>query len=295
MTKDNPKIFISFAIVNWNGGEILKQCLISIVQSCKNAYIRDYEIVLIDNGSNDLDDFFLKNIENLTLYKNSQNLGFSFGTNQSVKYANGEYLFILNNDVILFEDALKNLLTIITPNPSITCIAPALFYLDGRHQKSITGLPTLSNLFYLCFGLNKINSKYDTWMINNFDYTKRQQLRNHQPMFAALFISKKVWQEVGDLDLNFPILWNDTDWFKRFYETSNLCLYTPEIKLYHKHGFSVNRNRLKKVWLSTKGMYTYFQKAHSFNIPQKTLLLFLCCYQFGIRAILEGIKILIKK
>ena len=91
---------LSVIIVNYNGGKYLKDCLEAIKNNLKDI---NYEIIIVDNNSND-DSIELLQAnynEEIILIKSSINLGFAKGNNLGVKKSNGKYVLLLNNDTIL--------------------------------------------------------------------------------------------------------------------------------------------------------------------------------------------------
>jgi GT2 family glycosyltransferase len=57
-----------------------------------------------------------------------------------------------------------------------------------------------------------------------------------------------VWREVGELDEQFPLFFNDADWFRRFHAMSKWdCLYGPFHTCYHVHGMSTGRRPFRQV------------------------------------------------
>jgi GT2 family glycosyltransferase len=284
---------ISFLIVNWEGKEVVKECIRSIEFTFKHFQTSNpdwnYEIVIIDNASKNLEkDWFLQQ-HNLKLLINDTNLKFAKGTNQSVKHSNGKYIFILNNDIILFEDCLRE---IFEPHRSQTNIVtvPRFYYPDGRPQKSIRGLPRLKDYFYILTGLNKLHPKYDHWYQNHFNYENASYVE--QPLFSALFLKRETWDVVGDMDENFPIFFNDVDWFARAKKSNIRTLYVPKAQVYHYFGHSVNKNRIKKVWVSTLALRRYFYKNHPMNFIKKILFEFFCMGSFILRVVKESITII---
>ena len=89
---------VSIIIPNWNGEKLLAQCLPSI----KRSNFNNYEIILVDNNSVDNSIQLAKSIfNNLKVIKLNRNYGFAKAVNEGIKQSKGEYLFLLNNDVII--------------------------------------------------------------------------------------------------------------------------------------------------------------------------------------------------
>lgn len=286
---------ISFLIVNWEGEKILKDCIHSIEKSFsvfKYIYTDwKYEIIVVDNGSKHLDHIWLKNRKYLKLIINKTNVKFAKATNQSVRASSGDYLFILNNDITLFEDCVVLLYDSIKDTNNIA--VPKLFYPNGTFQKSVRNLPHLSDYFYIITGLNKLHSKFNHLNFNNFNCDVIQSVE--QPLFSALLLKKEIWHQIGDMDESFPLLFNDVDWFFRAKNKNITTLYIPTASAFHHHGYSVNKNRIRKVWESTVSLRRYFYKNHIMNFYKKIFLEAICIITYILRLMKEFSIIIINK
>lgn len=98
---DMDPIELSIIIVNWNGKKWLKECLDSIhKQTFKN-----FELILVDNGSNDGSVRFIKeNYPETVVIENKENIGFGKANNIGAQSAKGKILFLLNNDTIIEDE-----------------------------------------------------------------------------------------------------------------------------------------------------------------------------------------------
>ena len=67
-------------------------------------YTRDFELIIVDNGSTDGTREYLQSLDGVKLIFNEENVGFSKGNNQGLELAEGEYIGFLNNDILLFPD-----------------------------------------------------------------------------------------------------------------------------------------------------------------------------------------------
>ncbi len=273
---------ISFLIVNWNGGDIFKQCICSIEKNIIQAGIKKYEIVVVDNHSSDFDQEWLLFKKNIRFTRNQTNLQFATGTNQCVDYSTGDILFFLNNDVILGDNCLSALL-ICLKSGRADAVVPKLLYPNGDIQYSIRGFPTLFNILTASIGLHLFVKRLDTWLLRSFDYSRKQHV--DQPMFSAVLMNRVTWDRVGRMDGKFPLLFNDVDWFFRFHRRKLKCLYLPEAEAIHIHGMSVNKNMFKKIIRSVASMICYFKK-HKHLGKFGTILL------YGISIIMLIVRIL---
>ncbi|MBU4501899.1 MAG: glycosyltransferase family 2 protein [Nanoarchaeota archaeon] len=100
---------VSIIILNWNQPEFTVNCVKSVLEQD----YKDFEILLVDNGSDDnsVERFRKEFSDNpkIRLIENSKNLGYAGGNNEGARQAQGEYVVILNNDTLVEKDWLNNL------------------------------------------------------------------------------------------------------------------------------------------------------------------------------------------
>lgn len=96
---------VSIIIVNYNTKQLLKDCLNSIYEHTKDI---NFEIIVSDNGSKDGSIEMLKTeFPQVILIENNANLGFGKANNRALAVAKGKYIFYLNSDTILLNNAVK--------------------------------------------------------------------------------------------------------------------------------------------------------------------------------------------
>jgi len=263
---------ISFLIVNFNGNNTFKECIHAIEADMSG--VGNYEIVVVDNASTEKLDW-LKKIPHLTLIRNNKNLFFAEATNQSVRASCGEYLFILNNDVVLQKGTVSTLLRALI-NTKADAVVPQLLNRDGSVQKSITGIPTWKDILKGALGIQYWHPRLDKWRLYDYDYSHTHRVYD-QPMFSALLLKRSAWENVGELDSRFPLLWNDVDWFYRFHRCNKVCYYVSSAQAHHLHGMSVNKNRWRKNYWLSEGCYRFILKTSKNKSPLFRTAVFLLC------------------
>ena len=96
---------VSIIIVNYNTKELLNNCLKSIYKYTKDI---DFEIIVSDNGSTDNSISMLKTeFPQVIIVDNGKNLGFGAANNKGLEIAKGKYIFYLNSDTLIFNNAVK--------------------------------------------------------------------------------------------------------------------------------------------------------------------------------------------
>src|SRR5262249_10560773 len=105
----------SIIIPCWNQLEFTRQCIASVLRHTRGKW----ELIIIDNGSTDPTPGYLANLRDaaplpVTLISNSKNIGFPAAINQGLRCARGEYLVLLNNDVVVTEGWLDQLIGLVS-------------------------------------------------------------------------------------------------------------------------------------------------------------------------------------
>lgn len=126
--------YVSMVILTFNQLEYTKKC----VKSIEKQTPEPHEIIFVDNGSTDGTVKWLKarvkENKNYKLIENKQNLGFAKGCNQGIKASKGEYVLLLNNDVIVSEGWLSGLLDCLNHSPDTGIVGPMTNNISGPQQ-----------------------------------------------------------------------------------------------------------------------------------------------------------------
>lgn len=94
----------SIGICTYNRCEMVRKCVENLVRNV--SYRDDYEIIVIDNNSNDETFNYIKIIDGISLYSEN-NQGLSYARNRFVKESKGDYLLFLDDDAIISDDILS--------------------------------------------------------------------------------------------------------------------------------------------------------------------------------------------
>lgn len=127
---------VSVIIPSWNRKEDLEECLDSVLKQ----NFKDYEIIIVDNGSSDgTIQLIEEKYPNIILIKNNKNVGASQARNQAIKISKGEYLWFLDSDaIVLKKDCLKNMIKILEGNPIIGQLGGEVIKLNNEFKIRIS-------------------------------------------------------------------------------------------------------------------------------------------------------------
>ena len=234
MSQSDLEVFPSLAIVivNWNSFNITANCLLSL----RILEYSDYEVVVVDNGSEDDSvEQFKSKFPEVTLLVNDENRGFTGGNNTGIQYALGQskdLIMLLNNDTIVTADFATILIKALQADASIGAIQPKIMY--NQERKVIWNAGGFFNSFYSLFktrGLDKIDQgQYDNPI--DVDWITG----------CCFLVRSKIVQQIGLLDDKFFIYYEDSDWSFKIRRLGYRLRYVPQAKIYHEVGMS-NHNR----------------------------------------------------
>lgn len=258
---------LSIVIVNFNTKLLLKQCLESVYQNLGNM---EHEIFVIDNNSSDQSPLMIKeNFPDILLIENKENVGFAQANNQALKQASGKYLLLLNSDTIIPPESLTIMVDFLDKKPEVGVLGPKLVDQDLNLQTSCRHFPTLFTVLSQFFGLSAMfpKSKIFGWYDMGY-WDHGQTSRVDCVPGTSLLVRKKAVQEVGLLDENYFMYFEDTDWCYRFARAGWKVVFLPNAKVIHLGGASAaksNRGLFYDKTLSEElfnSLFYYFKKFH---------------------------------
>jgi len=269
---------ISIIILNYNGEKFLENCIESIFKETKLAY----EIIIVDNNSPDKSGEKLsKKIETCNFILNKKNVGVSEGLNIGIKNANGKYVVLLNNDLIVAPKWLDYLLEAYKKN------GEGLYqpkFLKMNDKKIIDSAGNLINIFG--FGFSREKGKEDYSQYNSIE----------EIGFAAgtcLFCSKKIFDKIGFLDEKFFAYNEDLDLGWRAKLLNYKSYYVPKSIAYH-HGSAQWKWSGEKFYLLERNRWIVLLSNYNF-ITIIRLLPALLIIEIALLVFFTKKRILIKK
>lgn len=267
----NPKV--SIIIANYNGGQVLLDC----IESLKKVEYSDFEVILVDDGSNDKsNEKALINKGNLKfkIVVNKTNLGFVGANNEGLKLADGKYILLLNNDTVVDKLLLRRLVDRMEADPKIGVVQPKIKMMDNPLVLDNAGSYLTRTGFLLHWGFGKKDSK-------EFDDEKLI----FSAKGACLMTRKKIIDQIGLFDDSFVSYMEESDFCWRVWLAGYTVYFLPQTYIYHKLGFSyskvspevVNYNSFKNRILS---LYKNLETKNLFVIllPHVLIVLSLAVY-----------------
>jgi len=224
--KNNSKEPLVCSItLNWNTKNDTVECL----NSLNNLDYKNLKSFVVDNGSNDGSIDFIKKekFDNLTIIKNSENLGYSRGFNRGINEAikcKPDYLLIHNNDIIFDSQALNALVKQAELDTNIGFTTGKVYYYDDPKILQTVGRESDK---FLIAGDFIGDGEED---LGQYDEVKQYPFCDD----VFLLVRKEVIDEVGGYDNDFFFMYEITDWCYRVTNKGYKIYYTPSAKIWHK-------------------------------------------------------------
>jgi len=241
----------SIVILTWNGKELLKQGIPSVLEAVR-ADGREHEILVVDNGSDDGSvEFLSENYPGIRILTLGENVGFAKGNNAGFKAAKHDVVVLLNNDMIVDRGFLRPLLEGF--GPTTFAVSSQVCFQDPNARREETGKTSA------CFRRGMI------------DYSHRPvsdatAARAYYPVFwagggSSAFHKERFMKLGGFQEFYSPAYVEDTDLSYRAWKAGWEVLFTPKSLVHHKHRASslkrfsarglqqlIQRNQFLFIW-----------------------------------------------
>lgn len=221
MNQMNPKV--SIILVNYNGTDDTIDC----INSLHKISYRNYEIIVVDNASKDVDTLEeLLQPMGVMLLKSKENLGFAGGNNLGINYAlyqGTDYALLLNNDTVVDEKFLDKLLAVSENNLGVGIVTgKILFYSSPDHIWFAGGEMNVEKAMTHHLGANELDSHITEMKEVSF------------VTGCLMLIPADVLNKVGVLDETYFMYSEDVDYCCRIKNSGKKMIYTSESVIYHK-------------------------------------------------------------
>jgi GT2 family glycosyltransferase len=247
---------LCIAIVNWNGGDLLRRCIESITESPPSI---PYEIVVVDNASTDDSvSWFRRGVSEpkpaaprTTLIENSENLGFGKANNQVFAYSDAPLLFLLNNDTEVRPGAINSLIATLKSDERIGACGPRLVNPDGTLQISAWRNPPAAwTILVSGLRLHRLmpaSIRGELLLGRYWNHARRRRVGMLSG--AAILVKREVIEEVGGFDERFHMYAEDDEWCLRMSRAGWWLVFDPDGVVMHQggHGASSRWNDLERA------------------------------------------------
>jgi GT2 family glycosyltransferase len=269
------KIELSIITVNYNGLEDTCALIDTI------TFNDNMEVIVVDNGSKtDEAAIIQERYPQVKTIRSEQNLGFAGGNNLGIKAAQGQYLYLINNDTVFDDFQVRPLIERLNTSSTIGMVCPKIRFAWEPKPIQFAGYTPLSSvtLRNKSIGYNEPdNGQYNTPHPTPYAHG------------AAMMIKRDALEQVGLMPECYFLYYEDLDWSMMFTRGGFEIWYEPAATIYHKESQTTGANSPLKTYYICRNRLLFAQR----NITgQQRLLTY--CYLMAIVIPKDIIKALVK-
>lgn len=252
---------VAVIILNWNGEEMLKRFLPSVVRYSSDSGVVVY---VADNGSTDSSISIVQDLfPSVSILDLKQNWGFAEGYNRAIEKVDAEYIVLLNSDVEVSSNWISPIINYLDIHPEVGACQPKIRSWRDRKLFEYAGA---------CGGfIDKYGYPFCRGRIQNSLEEDLGQYDDVSKVFwasgAALFIRKSIYQKVGGLDNRFFAHMEEIDLCWRLQNNGYGLVVVPESIIYHVGGATLSKENPRKTFLNFRNNLIMLYK----NLPDSEL------------------------
>lgn len=229
---------LSLLITHYKTPELLKLCLKNAKDALRGI---EYEIIVMDSEAGaETKEIMREDYASVRYFPFLENVGYAKLANKGLLEAQGEYVFLINADIILNQDAVQRLLQYLSHNPGVGMVGPALTNFNGSHQDSCFRYYrplTIACRRSVLGKLSVCKNEIDRFLMKNELQSSngKEGILADWLMGSALCMKREAVARVGRFDKQFFMYFEDVDWCKRFWQNGYKVVYLPGASITHYH------------------------------------------------------------
>lgn len=266
---------LSVIFICWNSLPYLHKALDSMQETL--SAVTNSEIIIIDNGSTDgTADFITTRYPHAIYRRLPENKGVAFARNRGIELAQGEYLWLLDDDTIANANALRTMLDYMRQTPQCGICGCRLVDASGSTQQSYKPYPGLGiKIRNLLHSIRIFNTNThscgdsDKKPAKNTTDPYAEQIATGKPfepvyiIGACQLIRRAVIEQIGLLDQHIFYGPEDADFCIRAKKAGWHIAYLPQTAMIHQWQRITNRNPFSPIALRHIAALFYFYRKHN--------------------------------
>jgi GT2 family glycosyltransferase len=239
---------VSIAIVSYNTKEVLLDCIRSI--RARTTTIA-HEVIVVDNDSRDGTVAVLKEVyPDMRVIANSDNRGFAKAVNQALAVSRGRHVLLLNSDTIVRDQALATMVAYLDDHPDVGAVSCKQWTGDGHLNQTCFPFPSIRDHLFHSALFQRIAPSMQMAAAATHAIDCMQSQDVDWANGACLMIRRTVLQQLGGLDEEFFMYFEDVDLCRRLRQQGLRVRHIAEAGIVHLIGRSSGRDRerLQLVW-----------------------------------------------
>jgi GT2 family glycosyltransferase len=257
------QVTVSVCIVTYKARDLLRDCLNSLVASTR----LDYEIIVVDNGSQDgVVEMLHREFPSVEVVENDQNLGFTHPANQAMRLSRGQYLVLLNPDTLILPEALDTLVAFMQEHPEVGICGPKVLNRDGSLQKPCRrGESRPWAVFTYFSGLSRLFPKsklFGEYLMNYKDEDETHPVAGVSG--SCMLVRRETMNQIGYLDERFFAYQEDADYCLRARQAGWQVYYMPQARIIHYGSMGGSRVQpYRSIYEWHRSYFMFYRKNYA--------------------------------
>lgn len=248
---------IGIVIVNWRRPDYTARCLESLA-ALDLSRVGHIETLVVDNESDGtLDDTLRGAFPDVRVVENRENAGLAAALNQGARELRAtspsDYLWFINNDVVVDAGALSALVDALERDPHIGVAGPLVYHPDQRSQIEQAGFRVshwTGRHVYLKVGIDLFRNDKDNIADVDSAYG------------CANLVRRVAYERAGGFDPRFNLYFEETDFNVRVRRHGFRVVVVKDARVFHREGGTMNQFIVRRAWLLLRNLVR-FQWKHA--------------------------------
>ena len=241
---------LSILIVCYKAKDLIADCLSGVYRYTRSC---DYEVLLVDCSNDGTNELVRSQFPQTRIIENTENLGYGKGNNFLAAHAQGQYLLLLNPDVIVSDDAIGELYRTAVARPQAGAVGGRTKLPDGSHDPGCRQfVPTLFRLAVSAVGCGKfLNGALPD---NATEAAEVETLSG-----AFMLVRRDAWDQMEGFDTSFFMYSEELDLCQRLRKKGWKVVMTPRAEIIHLVGGGQKQSG-RRILLITQSRMHFFRK-----------------------------------
>ena len=249
------------SIITLNYNQTSTTC--AFLESTRLLTYPHYEIIVVDNHStvDPTDQILAVDAPYVQLIISQENLGFAGGNNFGMRYAKGDYIFLVNDDTEVTPSLIEDVLAPFLEDKRVGVVSPKIKFYDHPDVIQYAGFQRMNPYTGRTVMVGNHELDRGQWDISGETYGAHG---------AAMMIKREVIEKVGMFSDTFFLYYEEWDWSTRIRRAGYKIFYQSRAVIYHKESMSVGKDNPIKAYYHTRNRILYMRR----NTKKSQFLLF---------------------
>lgn len=241
---------LSILIVNWNTRTLLRNLLTSIYEHAPHC---DYEVIVVDNASTDGSrKMVTAEFPGVKLMVSPSNMGFARAVNPGIRESSGQYILLLNTDLVVLEGAIDSQVEFMNAHPRCAFCGGLLLDDQGVPRYTYGRFPSVRNLLAEVIPGN-FKERYGITAAGSTEQTNAMSVDFVSG--ADMIVSRAFCESAGLLDEQFFMYFEEADWEFRAKQLGWEVYFVPSVRYMHYGAGTVGWENVKRYWIPSLGLF----------------------------------------